>query len=89
MTKNTTARIEALKLKKQQIAAKLSALEARSKGDKRKKDTRRKIIFGAAVIAYAEKDQAFANKLKEILDKAVTRDHDKALLDDWLKDRLL
>jgi hypothetical protein len=89
MAKDTKAKIEALKIKKQQIAARLASLEARAKHDNRKRDTRRKIIVGAAVIAHAETDHAFAKKLKDIFDKAVTRDQDKALVDEWHKGLLL
>jgi hypothetical protein len=50
----------------------------------RKLDTRRKIVVGAAVMAYAELDPSFADRLQEILDVGVTRPVDRAAILDLL-----
>ena len=43
----------------------LNTLEQKSKTEARKRDTRRKIIVGGAVIAQMEKDQTFADAVAE------------------------
>ncbi len=50
----------------------------------RKLDARRKIIVGAAVLAHAEIDPGFADKLRAVLDLAVTRPVDRAAIADLL-----
>lgn len=82
--KSTSQRIESARAQKAQIEAKLAALEARQKSDERKRDTRRKIVVGAAVLAHAERDATFRDALKAALRAAVTRDIDKAAIADML-----
>lgn len=53
-------RLENLRKRQAQIAAQLAALEAREKADRRKAETRRKIILGAAVLKLAERNPDFA-----------------------------
>jgi type II secretory pathway pseudopilin PulG len=77
-------RIAALKEAEKQTQAKLAALVARQKTEERKRDTRRKIVIGGAVLAHAALNPSFADALREVLREAVTRDMDKALLADWL-----
>lgn len=59
--------------KSQQVLARLSA-------DKRKIDTRRKIVLGGAVMAAARRDAGFRALLRRILDDALTVPRDRALL---------
>lgn len=47
---------------------------------KRKDDTKRKILLGAAVTSLSEKDAVFAAALKDHLHKTITRPADRALL---------
>lgn len=77
-------RLEALKQKQEQLKAKIAALEAKEKAADRKKDARRKIIIGGAVLAHAALDPAFAVELKAILKKAVTRERDLETIRDIL-----
>jgi hypothetical protein len=53
---------------------------------KRKDDTRRKIIAGALVLERAETDAAFAAELAALLNRFVTKPQDRALFD-FLGDR--
>ena len=80
----TTDRIATLERKKAQIAERLKTLTAQEAARKRREDTRRKIIVGAAVLVHAELDTAFAQQLKAVLDKAVMRDLDRKLLADLI-----
>jgi hypothetical protein len=66
------------KAKKQQIDARQRAADLRKK---RSDDTRRKVLVGAVVLARIERGEWPADKLREMLDKALTRDDDRALFD--------
>jgi hypothetical protein len=57
-----------------------------SQQQKRKDDTRRKIIAGALVLERAETDAAFAAELTALLNHYVTKPQDRALFD-FLSDR--
>jgi hypothetical protein len=78
--KPLTDRIASLKAKKEALASRLTALEAKAKQQERKRDTRRKIIVGAAVLAHAELHPAFAEQLRGVLERAVLRDVDRAVI---------
>jgi hypothetical protein len=77
-------RLAALKKRQDQLKAQIAAIEAREKADERKKDARRKIVIGAAVMAHAAIDPEFARELRRVLRLAVTRDFDKAAIEDFL-----
>jgi hypothetical protein len=70
--------------KRDQIKARADAIRAKKVAEERKLDTRRKIVVGAAVMAYAELDPSFADRLQEILDVGVTRPVDRAAIPDLL-----
>lgn len=63
-----------------------AALAARETKAARKKDTRRKIILGGALLAHAAQnpkfDQYVRTELKPFLAKA--KESDKAMIPDWL-----
>ena len=82
--KPVTDRIADLKAKKDKLTARLNTLEAKAKTDDRKRDTRRKIVVGAAVLAHAELHPQFGELLRGILDKAVLRDNDRSAISDVL-----
>ena len=82
--KSLEERKAALEHRRQQIAAQLAKLDAQAKTQERKKDARQKIIVGGAVLAHARLDAAFAATLADILQKAVTRDVDRAVIADLL-----
>ena len=56
MVKNVDERIARIKQQREALAQRLNALEQKSKSEARKRDTRRKIIVGGAIIAQMEKD---------------------------------
>jgi septal ring factor EnvC (AmiA/AmiB activator) len=79
---NTIASLEAklkqAKAKKQQIEARKKALETR---EERAKDTRRKILVGAAILAKVDRGEWPKDKLLAMLDSALTRPDDRSLFD--------
>lgn len=66
--------------KKEKIENQLAAISARDRERSRKRDTRMKVIVGAAVLAHARLDAAFASKLNEVLHRAVVRAADRAFI---------
>lgn len=79
---NTIASLEAklkqAKAKKQQIEARKRALETK---EERAKDTRRKILVGAAILAKVDRGEWPKDKLLNMLDSSLTRLDDRALFD--------
>lgn len=82
--KPDAAALEALRQKKAALEKRIAAINTREKRRQRAEDTRRKIVVGAAVLAHAEHDPAFAEALRQALMKGVTREADKALLGDLI-----
>ena len=62
--------------KKQQIEARKRAAESRAK---RSQDTRRKILVGAVILAKVEHGEWPKERLREWMDKALTRADDRTL----------
>jgi len=85
--RSPTERMALLEARKKEIAAQLAALSARQREADRKRDTRRKVIVGAAVLAHAEIDASFAADLQAILAKAVQRPADRKTIQDLLPGR--
>ena len=84
MKKTIEERIAAKRERQAQLAAQLAALEGRQKAADRKRDTRRKIVIGAAVLVEMELRPAVASYVREMLDKAVTRPQDREVIADLL-----
>jgi hypothetical protein len=82
--KPNAVRIAELEEHKKKIEAKLATLAAREKVANRKRDTRRKVIVGAAVLAHAERDAEFAARLRTVLTLAVMREGDRLAVADLL-----
>ena len=82
--RTTSERMRILEERMRQIEAQLHALSAREREVERKRDARRKIIVGAAVLAHAELDPNFADMLREILAAAVQRPADRQTIADLL-----
>ena len=82
--KSLDEQLAELTRKQDQLEARRLALLATKKNADRKLDARRKIIVGAAVLAHAELDPAFADKLREVLDAAVQRPIDRDVIADLL-----
>ena len=81
MAKSADDRIAELEQQKQQIANRIAQLRTIESTKERKRDTRRKILAGACVLDRADKDQASARHLKEILDAFLTKPQDRVLFD--------
>jgi hypothetical protein len=84
MAKSTAERKAALLEKRKVLDARLKDLQARESASTRKRDTRRKIVLGGAVMAHCAHDPVFAETVKAALRSALTNDRDKELLADWL-----
>ena len=73
--------------KKARIDARLKALAIADQKQKRKDDTRRKIIAGALALEHATINNEFAAQLASLLNRYVERPEDRALFD-FLDDRM-
>ena len=73
---NLEAKLKQAKAKKQQIEARKRALETK---EERAKDTRRKILVGAAILAKVERGEWPKDKLLAMLDSSLTRPDDRLL----------
>ena len=71
--------IEGLRQRRTQIEARIAALEARAKADRRKEDARRKIVIGAGVLALAARNPDFGRWLAMRLPE-VLADRDRAMV---------
>ena len=70
----------------QQAKARLSAAKARENAVERKRDTRRKVILGGALIDLAARDDRAMTMLNRLIDN-LGRDQDKASFDNWERPR--
>ncbi len=68
---------QAKALKQQQVAREKAAERKRQRSD----DTRRKILVGAVILAKVERGEWPQERLRELLDKALTRADDRALFE--------
>lgn len=75
---NLEAKLKQAKAKKQQIEARKRAMETK---EERAKDTRRKILVGAAILAKVDRGEWPKDNLLVILDSALTRPNDRNLFD--------
>jgi len=82
MTETKLSKLERLQKRKEDIEKQLKVLEAREKQAARKKDTRQKIIIGAAVLAHAAVDKNFSKLLQDVIKKAVTEERNLAVISD-------
>lgn len=74
------ADVEKLKEQKRQLEARIKKIESLERSKKRKEDTRRKIIIGGAMLAYAAGSPSSKEKLYKILDKLVINLKDRELV---------
>ena len=70
------AKLKQAKAKKQQIEARKRALESK---EERAKDTRRKILVGAVILAKVERGEWPKEKLLAMLDQTLIRKEDRDL----------
>lgn len=84
MTEKTAARLEGLRKRKEQLENRIAAAERQAKAAARKRDTRRKIIIGGAVLAAIADSPGLAEMVKTLLAQRVTRATDRAAVADLL-----
>ena len=84
MAKNVDERIARIKQQREALAQRLNALEQKAASEARKRDTRRKIIVGGAIIAQMEKEAGFAASVRQILAQSVGRQNDREAIADLL-----
>ncbi len=77
-------RLAELTRRQEQLEARRLSLLAVKKQSDRKQDTRRKIIVGAAVLAHADLNPNFADRLRQVLAEAVQRPIDRGVIADLL-----
>ncbi|WHS33928.1 hypothetical protein QLQ09_24190 [Brucella sp. NM4] len=70
-----------LKDRERQIQARIKTLEAKGAAEDRKKDTRRKILIGGAVMAKVKRGDWPYQQVVDLVDDALTKDRDRALFD--------
>jgi phage-related baseplate assembly protein len=79
-----TTRLATLAVRRDQIAARLAAMEARTRTAVRKADDRRKFLLGAFVLREMETDASLRNRVAALLPGFLTRPADQALFVDLL-----
>lgn len=77
--KTPEQKLAELQEKQRQIAERIKTENARIQTQKRKEDTRRKILAGAVALEHAEHDKDFNAKLQAQIARNITRDDDRAL----------
>jgi hypothetical protein len=86
--KSVDDRLASLAERQQQLEARRQSLLAVKKTGERKRDTRRRVIVGAAVLSEVQVNDAFAATIGELLDRQVVNKADRALIADLLQLRL-
>jgi hypothetical protein len=71
-------RLKQLKARQQRAEARKRTLDSKKK---RQVDTRRKILVGAIVLAQVERGEFSERELRELLDRWLEREDDRALFD--------
>jgi len=66
----------------EEAKARLQAVEARARTAERKRDTRRKIILGGALLDLATRDRGAAKMIEQII-SALPRDGDRNSFEGW------
>jgi len=79
MTKLETDKLKKLKAARETLAARIKQEEQKLNKVERAKDTRRKVLVGAAMLFKAENDQAFHKTMMHELGQFLTRGNDRAL----------
>ena len=80
-----TKKLEKLLQKREQLNAEIQKARARDTAQKRKEDTRRKILLGALMIEMMDKGELDDGVIMKRLEGFLTRDIDRKLFDLTLK----
>ena len=75
-------RLENLLKKREQLNAQIQKIKSKEAVQKRKEDTRRKILLGALLMEMMEKEELDPNKIRKRLSSFLTRDIDRKLFED-------
>ena len=81
MAKTTKDKLAQLLEKESQLKAQIQALKQREAEAERKKDTRRKILIGGAVLAKVKRGEWHMNQLQDLLNSELKADRDRELFD--------
>jgi len=76
-----TTKLDRLTEKRQQLNAQIQAIKAKENQQKRKEDTKRKVLIGSVVMKMLETGEMPKERLMQILGTHLTRDADRALFD--------
>ena len=74
-------KLAALTAKRDQINAQIQALKAKDQAQKRKADTRRKVLIGAVVLKMLKTGEMPQERLTAMLDKNLDSDRDRMLFE--------
>jgi hypothetical protein len=85
MPKNYGDQIEKLKAQREKIERRLNTLEQKAVFKTYKRDMRRKIVVGGAVLAEMQNDADFANIIGGLLARNVERPVDRETIADLLR----
>lgn len=76
-----TKKIDGLTKRRDQLNAQIQALRAREQVQKRKDDTRRKVLIGGVVLKMLKTGEMPQERLTAILDQHLEREQDRALFE--------
>jgi hypothetical protein len=87
-SRKTTEELIAVQQKKsEQVKARIAELKGQQKAAERKRDSHRKIVVGAGVMAHIKIDPQFRKVLRDALNKAVTDPKHRAVIPDLLDEQ--
>ncbi len=73
------ARLRKLKDREKQLKAQIQNIENRVNNEKRKEDTRRKILVGSVVLSAVQKSEVNGDMIKRLLDRDLVKKKDRDL----------
>jgi len=76
-----TKRLDELLKKREQLKAQIQQVRAKEAAQKRKEDTRKKILLGALMMEMMERGELDKGKMRKRLDGFLTREGDRRLFD--------
>ncbi|EIM2306797.1 mobilization protein [Salmonella enterica] len=82
MAKTRAEKLEELQKKENQIKAQIQQLKQREQAEERKKDTRRKILIGGAILAKLKRGEWNHQQLIALLDSELKTERDRALFEE-------
>jgi len=78
---NPEERLRKIEEKQARLKAEAQRLKARTRQNRRKRETRRKILAGAMVLDWVERGELAEQLFLSGIDQFLTRDHERALFD--------